>query len=278
MIALQRWASYWLMTAALTAAVLFKGGVHPQQWLVSALGISVAAILVGTTGAGNRALLCTSDKWGLGMMGLLLAWMLFQLAPLPPALVERLTPEHWQAIAAARAVTGQDPEAWASLSVAPSATFERLLNVIPAMAAFVVTREMAWWWQDRIWIAVAPVVGVALFESVLGLAQFHFMRAAGGEAGSTAGTYVNRNHFAGLLEMAFPVAVALAVSAGMKVRGTIRPDGGPGPADGIDAGSPSRFVSGSGGLAVADGVHCHFCRSGSNDSRCGIEHVSDGAG
>lgn len=217
MIAIQRWAAYCLMTAALAAAVLFKGGVHPQQWIGSAVSISAGAVLALATRANGGKRLRSSDKWGLGVMGLLLAWMMFQLAPLPPALVERLIPEHWNAVAAARAATGEHPGAWVSLSVAPSATLERLLDVVPAMAAFVVTREMAWWWRDRIWIAVAPVVGVALFESVLGLTQFYFTRVAGGEAGSVTGTYVNRNHFAGLLEMAFPVAIALAISARRKV-------------------------------------------------------------
>jgi O-antigen ligase len=164
-------------------------------------------------------------------MAVLLAWMLFQMVPLPPTLVARLTPEHWDAVAFARTVTGQnaaghdatsyaatghDAGAWIALSVAPSATMARLLDVIPAMAAFVVAREMAWWWRDRMWIAVTPVVAVALLESALGLAQFHFVRAAGGVTGSATGTYVNRNHFAGLLEMAFPVAVALAISAWRK--------------------------------------------------------------
>jgi O-antigen ligase len=149
-------------------------------------------------------------------MGILLAWMMFQVAPAPPALAERLTPEHWRAVAAARAATGENPGAWMSLSVAPSATFERLLDVVPAMAAFIAAREMAWWWRDRIWVAVAPVVGVAWLESVLGLAQFYFARVDGGEASSAVGTYVNRNHFAGLLEMAFPVAVALALVAWRK--------------------------------------------------------------
>ena len=97
----------------------------------------------------------------------------------------------------------------------------------PAMAAFIVTREMAWWWRDRIWIAVAPVVGVALFESVLGLTQFYFMRVVGGEAGSVAGSYVNRNHFAGILEMAFPVAVSLAISARRKGAAQFNQTAGP---------------------------------------------------
>ena len=211
-ISIKRWAAYCLMALSLSAAVILKGGVYPQQWVWSALGISAAAVLAVAT-RHNRA---PSDPWGDAFIGFVLAWVLFQLAPLPPALVARLTPEHWHAVAAARAATGQDAGAWVSLSVAPSATVERLLDVIPSMAAFVVAREMAWWWRDRIWIAVAPVVGVALFESLLGLAQFYFMRVAGNETGAAAGTYVNRNHFAGLLEMAFPIAVVLAISAWRK--------------------------------------------------------------
>lgn len=200
------------MTASLTAAVLLKGGVYPRQWIWSGLAISAAGALALTTpGHGKR--LSSGDKWGLGLMAALLALMMFQMVPLPPALVERLTPEHWQAVAVARAATGRDPGAWVSLSVAPAATFARLLDVAPAMAAFVVAREMAWWWRDRMWITVAPVVGVALFESLLGLAQFSFMPVVDGRTGSASGTYVNRNHFASLLEMIFPVAVALAIAA-----------------------------------------------------------------
>jgi O-antigen ligase len=200
------------MTASLAAAVLLKGGVYPQQWVWSALGLSVAAFLALSSGATLRL----GDKWGLGVMALLLAWMALQLAPLPPALIERLTPERWHEVAFARAATGQDPGAWVALSVAPFATFGRLLDVVPAMAALLTTREMTRWWRDRIWIVVAPVVGVAFFESLLGLAQFHFVRAIGGTAASATGTYVNRNHFAGLLEIVFPVAVALAISAWRK--------------------------------------------------------------
>jgi hypothetical protein len=215
-IAVTRWAAYGLMTAALAAAVVLRGGVYPQQWTWSALGLSAAAALALTTRAGGGKQLRSGDKWGLGVMALLVAWMILQLAPLPPTWVERFTPEHWNAVAAARMATGQDPAAWVALSVAPSATFTRLLDVIPAMAALLVAREMAWWWRDRIWIAVAPVVGVASLEGLLGLSQFYFMPAVGGQAGSVSGTYVNRNHFAGLLEMAFPVAVALAISAWRK--------------------------------------------------------------
>lgn len=210
----RRWAAYWLMAASLAASVLLQAGVHPWQWEWSALGVSVAAILAVTTASHSPP----GDKWEFGVLGLVLAWMTFQVAPLPPFVVAGLNPGHWNAVAAARAATGNAREAWVALSVAPSATIERLLDVIPAVAAFVAAREMAWWWRDRIWIAVAPVVGVAFFESLLRIAQLHFGGAADA-AGLSAGTYANRDHFAGLLEMAFPVAAALAISGWRKHAG-----------------------------------------------------------
>lgn len=209
-----RLLAYGLMTISLSAAVFLRGGVYPQQWEWSALGISLAAAL---------AVLCVpkperapGDAWGFTLMALLLAWMLFQLLPLPPALVQRLSPARWSAVAAARAATGYDMRDWAALSVAPSATFGRLLDVVPAMAAFVAAREMAWWWRRRMWVVVAPVIGVACFESILGLIQFYFNRIANGQGGLVSGTYVSHNHFAGLVEMGFPVALMWAIATWRK--------------------------------------------------------------
>src|SRR5580658_10766789 len=99
---IKRWAAYCLMAASLAAAALLKAGVYPQQWEWSALGVSVAAILAVST-ASHRA---PGDKWGFGALGVVLAWMTFQVAPLPPFLVARLSPLHWNAVAAVRAATG----------------------------------------------------------------------------------------------------------------------------------------------------------------------------
>jgi O-antigen ligase len=223
-ISIARWTAYYLMAASAAAAVFLKGGVYPRQWEWSALGVSVAAILAVTLPSASAAYTrARHHNWGLGVMGILLAWMMFQLVPLPPAWAARLTPVHWHALAAARAATGQDPHAWVALSVTPPATFERLLDVIPAMAAFVAAREMMRWWRGRSWIVVAPLVGIPLFESLLGFSQFYFRRITGGENGSIAGTYVNRNHFAGLLEMAFPIALALAISTWRKSAAQCKP-------------------------------------------------------
>ena len=114
-----------------------------------------------------------------GLVGLLLVWMACQVVPLPMSLVRLLSPFRWQALVAARAATGHSPTPWAALSLAPAASIERLLDVLPSMAAFIAARQMGLWLRDRMWIAVAPIVVVAWAESVLGLTQFYSMRGSG---------------------------------------------------------------------------------------------------
>jgi O-antigen ligase len=135
------------------------------------------------------------------------------MVPLPTAWVRFFSPHRWSSALAARAATGTDLSAWLPLSVAPAATLEQILNVFPAMAAFVAAREMGRWWDGRrLWIVVVPVIGVALFESLLGLTQFYTVHAASSDSKPVSGTYVNRNHFAGLLELALPLVIMWAVS------------------------------------------------------------------
>jgi O-antigen ligase len=206
-----RWLSYYLLGLSFAAAVLLKGGVYPEQWQWCALGITAASVM----------LLAFSPPFSVGgfepavsfgLVGLLLAWMACQVVPLPMSLVRLLSPFRWQALVAARAATGHSPTQWAALSLAPAASIERLLDVLPSMAAFIAARQMGLWLRDRMWIAVAPIVVVAWAESVLGLTQFYSMRGSGLNAGSATGTYVNRNHFAGLLELAFPLALMWSIS------------------------------------------------------------------
>jgi O-antigen ligase len=225
-----RWAAYALLSAAFSAAVLLQGGVHPRQWQWSALAISIAASFWTLAGpVQGRAPMSRWDQLGFALMTALAAWMVLPLIPLPLTLLRQISPQRWNAIVAAARLTGANPTAWAQLSFAPlsfapPATFERLLDVLPALAAFAAAREMGWWWRTRMWIAIAPVIAIAWCESLLGCAQFYLMRLAGGEAASATGTYVNRNHFAGLLEMALPLAVMAAFAVSRRVTRRSSPD------------------------------------------------------
>jgi O-antigen ligase len=143
------------------------------------------------------------------------AGVALQMVPLPPVLIAWLSPERWSALSAARALTGQRRGAWAALSTVPGGTLEGLLDVVPAMAAFVVTRELCRTWRGRAWVLVTPVIAVAWLESMLGLAQFYMLHARDSGIRVT-GTYINPNHFVGLLEISFPLAILWAVSVWRK--------------------------------------------------------------
>ncbi|HSP69139.1 MAG TPA: O-antigen ligase family protein, partial [Bryobacteraceae bacterium] len=74
---------------------------------------------------------------------------------------------------------------------------------------FLLVRELTWRSQGRRrWTLFVPLIVIAVAEAALGLAQIAPNSPA-------HGTYGNRNHFAGLLEMVLPVTVAL----GLAVRG-----------------------------------------------------------
>jgi len=205
-----------LTSVSLFAAVLLRGGVYPEQWKWTALGVSVAALLVTKGTPVNDS--STRTDWAQWLLIALLVWMALQLAPLPPALVAFLSPERWNAVSAARELIGQNARTWFALSVAPGETLERLLDVVPTMAAFLVARTLCVYWRSKLWLLAFPVIAIAWLESMLGLLQFYTRRGGGGAAGLAGlsnvvtGTYANKNHFAGLLEMAFPLAVLCAVA------------------------------------------------------------------
>jgi O-antigen ligase len=214
---LVRPAVYILMATSLAAAIILQAGVVPAQFAWSALGVSLAACLA-------LARAPRSNRAGL-ILTLLLGWILLQLVPLPPALVAALSPYRHHAVVSARAALGQAPLAWIPLSAAPAASLEALLFVVPAMAAFLVAGEMARWWSGRLWLIAAPVLVLAWLESLLGLVQFSLMRMAGPDATFVSGTYAAYDHYAGLLEMAFPLAVMGALRTGnrqARVPATVR--------------------------------------------------------
>lgn len=122
------WTAFGLMSFSLFAAVLLRGGVYPEQWAWSAIGVSVAALLVAASSSTEG---CPLREDGAGwLMAALLAWMVLAFLPLPPAMIAILSAHRSETISAARDFTGQNPHAWLALSVAPGATSERLLEVV----------------------------------------------------------------------------------------------------------------------------------------------------
>ena len=137
---------------------------------------------------------------------LLPLYVAFQLIPLPDALLRILSPARAELASGLAPVVADS--GFAGLSVLPSATLSHLVRVCSCAVIFLLLRQLTWSRSERPWIFAAPIITLASFEAALGVVQ----HAIGGPEVIASGTYVNRNHFSGLLEMALPFAVLYPVA------------------------------------------------------------------
>lgn len=184
-------------------AVFFDGGAQRVQWLICLLLLGGLAVFYGlkTTRADLSPWPGPLLWWPLVLLP---GYALFQFLPLPLPLLRILSP------ARAELADGLAPVIpgirFAPLSVVPQATFYQFLCVLGYVLVFLLAREMVWRAPGRAWAMAAPFIAVAALEAALGLWQV----SAGGPDSIARGTYANRNHFAGLLEMSLPFAVGYA--------------------------------------------------------------------
>ena len=192
------------LSALLVLASLFRAGNRPLPLL--ALELLALAVFV-------LMIVYRQLPWlGLGRgerfaVGLLVAILLLQFLP--------VSADFWAALpgrtlyAEAQALFG-DGRGLQSLSVVPFASQASALAILPPLAIFFGTILCAD--RQRLYL-VYVFLTIATVQACLGLAQYGTQDGVLylGMLPSLAaqGTYPNRNHFAGLLEMAFPLAAAL---------------------------------------------------------------------
>ncbi len=194
-----------LLSLAFAYAVFQKGGVWPRDWNVFLLVPGVLSLCCWFRA--RRPEMAPHPEGGTRWALMLLpAYVVFQLVPLPLGMVRLLSParaELHEALAQQVAVGMYTP-----LSVVPAAGFEHFIRIAGYVLVFLLIRELAYRLPERPWALALPVVVVAALEATLGLVQYY----TPGTEGLARGTYVNRNHFAGLLGMALPFAVMYAVA------------------------------------------------------------------
>jgi len=195
-----------VLTVVLGYAVLEKGGVWPSDWNLSLLGLSLVALLfwVRRPRTSRPPRLNAALKW---TVLLLPCYVAFQIIPLPRSVLHILSPARADLLHALDPVVSGG--AFAAFSVVPALTFSYLLSIAAYALTFLLVREIASQSSRRHWLLTFPIIGIAAFEAALGLVQYHSGTVDNAFA---RGTYANRNHFAGLLEMALPFAVLYPVA------------------------------------------------------------------
>ncbi len=194
------------LLAILLFAPVFRASVPALPLMV--LQLASVALLAMLAWAPGRLWL-RSWEW-LGV-GLLLAFPLLYLIPLPGGVIEGV-PGQASYRTAINLVAGEDQPGASPLSLVAYLTQASWLMLLVPVAVFLATRQLG---ETRQLALVKVLFIIIAFQALLALVQYG--AAQGGlllfgfdpsESGA-AGTYRNRNHLAGLLEMSLPLVLAM---------------------------------------------------------------------
>src|SRR4030042_2840879 len=141
-----------------------------------------------------------------------LAYLLLQLIPMPSGIIRIISPETYNVYK--ETILIYEPLTWVSLSINKKATSMEFFR-ITAYAAFYVLTIQLLTKKDIFKKTITVIIVFASLLSFLGILQhilsnnkiFWFRELTQG--GTPFGPYVNRNHYAGLMEMLFPLVLSL---------------------------------------------------------------------
>jgi O-antigen ligase len=195
---------------AVWIAVLAFGGAAPPFFLPTQIIILGLGVLL--LSASLRAPLTTA-RVPLTIHLLIIALVLVQILPLPTFLVARFGSPPY----------GTAGHAGHVLSIAPYQTTSHLLLLVTYLTAFYLVLLVC---QNRNGKKrlVYSLVALGAFEAFYGLVQYLtgwqqiFAYVKKYYLEDATGTYINRNHFAGFLEMVLPFTVALTLGLASKLR------------------------------------------------------------
>jgi O-antigen ligase len=146
------------------------------------------------------------------LLGVFLAFSALQIVPLPAALVRALSPRAYGIYAGLVRDAVIAPSSRLTLSFSPGATvYELVLILCYGLFGYLILRTVRN--RGRAEILIVVILAAALFQAFYGMAETFsghemiFGRAKRYGLGSVTGTFVNRNHLAGFLEMAFPLSL-----------------------------------------------------------------------
>lgn len=195
-----------ILSFALIYAVYEQAGVTVDwNWSVAAAGFACLAYFI----TNRRCIVPRIDWLTAGLLGALVAVPVLQVIPFPVGVVAAISPARVELLRATEALLGPS-KGGTTLSVDPWQTMQYVITISVLVLVFAVVRELSLRFRNRVhtWATAWPLLAVAAIQGALGFFQAY---AEGGE-GFARGTYVNRDHYAGLLELVLPFAVLYPVA------------------------------------------------------------------
>lgn len=221
----QNTSLFYALTGLFVIAPLPLGSNRPWAWLVLTgcsfllLAAWMFAWMRGETPA-RTALNARPARAAVGLLGMSVVWIFCQAAPLQPSWVATLSPQAFNTYQAARAVVPTDSLSM-SLSLNRDATFATGLRSLFLIAMFLLLVQCLDS-RRRLRVFCLVIVMSGFFQAVYG--SFTALSSLNVASGS----FINRNHLAGYLEMALALGMGLLLMAGghgsdrHRLRGVLR--------------------------------------------------------
>jgi O-antigen ligase len=146
---------------------------------------------------------------------------IYQYLSLPAYLLAILSPARYEGLLSSNRLI-DSPLSWQALSYSSSNSFSWWIFLLSAFMFFIVLRHFC---DSRrsIKLLVIIMIGLAILEAIYGLIQalipslgvlwVDYVQAYMGDA---RGTFINRNHFAGFIEMVWPLAIGYTIALGYR--------------------------------------------------------------
>src|SRR5882762_11414200 len=191
------------LIGAVCVAVLSFGGTAPRFFAVTQVIILGLAAVFLLSGEFSRV---ASIRFPVAGPFLLVAFVLLQVCPLPVSLAPLF----------GRTLDELPGASHFTISMAQYQTVSHLLLLVTYLTAFFLTLVLCWDPNAKRRLVFA-MLSLGVFEALYGLIQYLtgwqqiFTYVKKYYLEEATGTYINRNHFAGFLEMILPFAVVLAL-------------------------------------------------------------------
>jgi len=185
---------------SLAWGLFLKAGVYPTDWMTTVLFVGCISLVYWFV-VRRRQMAPPLARWVRWVIWALPCYLAFQLLPLPLGLLKVLSPARAQLAVALAPVMPSVHSA--PIAVHPPMALYWGFAMLGYIATFFLVRELTWRFSDRPWLTVIPLLVVGFIEAVFGMIQV----SAGWPNAEATGTFTNRDHFSGMLEMLLPLGV-----------------------------------------------------------------------
>ncbi len=203
--------AYALVAALLILGPVFRAGMFPLALgLLELLGLALLLVAIWNP----RFSMVGEPSQSIFITALVVVPILY-LVPIPGYIAE-VFPGTSLFRDVQSLVSAGEPWGFRQLSVVPFETEKALLALIPPIAVFVGVKTLD---LEAVWRLIHLVIGMAAIQALIGLMQFGsgadsllFWGVSHPQSHAAVGTYMNRNHLAGLMELVLPVTIALFIA------------------------------------------------------------------